>query len=247
MMSSLTRQPRPALIVRLAVVCGLLGATLLTAGPAHAEDDVLAGSPVLRRNLQYRAGRHEVTGIVGFTVGDPYIRTILPGARYDLHLFDWLSVGGRLQVGIPVTSDTYDEIDKKVTAQNETFVMEATSLRFLGLGHVSVSPLVGKMLAFSRLPIQFDVHVDLLGGLASVASTGEALTTGIGLSLGAAVGFRVFISDVIAITTDLQAVSTDRALSVNRDSKESGKKLRFNNILSFGVAFFMPPKLRRAD
>ncbi len=217
------------------------------AAPAHADDDVLAGSPVVRRNLMYRAARHELAGVLGMTVGDPYVRNVLPGARYDYHLFDWLSVGGRLLVGIPVTTATYDEVDAKVTANNDTFAMEASSLRLLGMGHVSVSPLVGKMLAWSKVPIQFDVHVDLMAGFASVGSTGDALTTGAGLSLGAAGGLRVFISRVVAVTVDLQAVSTNRALSVNRDSKETGKKTRFNTITSVGVSFFMPPKLKRDE
>lgn len=237
----------PASLARLVIAVVLACGALMTPQGAHATDDVLAGSPVQRRNLQYRASRHEVTGLVGVTVGDPYIRTVLPGARYDYHLYDWLSVGGRVMGGFALQSDTYEEIDSKVTENNDTFAMEGTSLRFLALSHVSVSPLVGKMLAFSRVPIQFDVHVDLLGGIVNVGSTGDALTSGIGLSLGAATGFRVFISDVLALTGDLQAISADRALSVNRDSKESGKKLRFNTIVSFGVAFFMPPKLRRAD
>ncbi|MCO4761087.1 MAG: hypothetical protein KC502_06255 [Myxococcales bacterium] len=214
---------------------------------AFALDDVLDGSPVVRRNLQYRSARHEVTGLVGMTLGDPFIRNILPGARYDYHMFDWLSFGGRIQGGIPIETQTYGEVDRKVTANNETFAMEASSIRLIALGHVSVSPLVGKMLAFSRLPIQFDVHFDLLAGMVGVGSTGDQLQTGTGFSLGAAGGIRVFLSDVIAITTDLQAISTTRALSVNRDSREEGYRSRFNTILNFGVAFFMPPKPSRAD
>lgn len=240
----------PAWVARLRVslLCLVtLGALAASPSLAHAEDDVLAGSPVVRRNLQYRAARHEVAGLVGFTVGDPYVRSILPGARYDYHLYDWLSVGARLQAGVPVLSATYEEVETKVTRNNDTFVMEGTSLRFLGLGHVSISPLIGKMLAFSSVPIQFDVHVDLLGGIVNVASTGDALATGTGLSLGAAVGYRVFISDVLALTMDLQGISANRALSVNRDSKETGRKVRFNTVVNIGVAFFMPPKLRRAD
>ncbi|HAN30452.1 MAG TPA: hypothetical protein DCQ06_02540, partial [Myxococcales bacterium] len=76
-----------------------------------AEEDVLSGSPVVRKNLMYRAARHEINGMIGMTLADPYVRNVLPGVRYDYHLFDWLSVGGRLQVGIPVVTNLYNEID----------------------------------------------------------------------------------------------------------------------------------------
>lgn len=227
-----------ALIVSLAPVVG---------PRAAAADDVLAGAKPVRGALLMRESRHEVTGLGGITLGDAYVRNILLGARYDMHLYDWLSVGGRLQVGVPVTTATYDEVDVKVTRTNDTFAMEASSLRLLGLAHVSVSPVIGKLMLFGRSPTQYDLHVDLLGGLAAVGSTGDALTTGPGLALGVGAGFRLFFSNVVALNVGLETLTTDRAISVNRDSKEAGKKLRFNTLLNIGVSFFMPPKVRRGS
>ena len=137
---------------------------------AQAEDDVLANSPVVRRQLMPRAGRHEVAALFGTSVGDPYVRNLLPGVRYDWHLFDWLSVGGRLQFGIPVETAMFEEIDTKVARSNETFEMEASNLSFIGLAHASVSPLVGKLLTFSSLPVNFDIHFDLCAGVVGVGS-----------------------------------------------------------------------------
>ncbi len=229
-------------------VVGALLPLLATLAPLTASaDDVLAGSRAVRRALLLRESRHEIAGILGGTIGDPYVRNILPGARYDFHLFDWLSFGGRLQVGIPVTTATYDEVDTKVTRTNDTFVMEASSLRMVALGHVSVSPLVGKLMWLNGKSVHFDVHLDMIGGLAITGSTGDSLTSGGGLAVGAGGGFRLFLSDLIALTANLEALTTDRALSVNRDSKESGKKMRFNLMTSVGLSFFMPPTLRRGD
>jgi hypothetical protein len=228
------------------LLAATLAGSLATGVASHAHaDDVLAGSKSVRRALLLRESRHEIAGLIGTTLGDAYVRNVLPGARYDYHLFDWLSVGGTLQVGIPVQTETYAEVDVKVTRTNDTFVMEASSLRFLGLAHVSVSPLVGKMMFQGHSPIQFDIHLDLLAGVAGIGSSGEALSTGAGLSLGAGGGIRVFVSNVIALTMGLQALTADRALSVNRDSKESGRGLRFNTVSNFGISFFMPPKMRR--
>lgn len=215
---------------------------------AHADDDdVLANSPMVRRQLLPRAGRHELAGIFGTSVGDPYVRNLLPGVRYDWHLFDWLAVGARLQFGIPVQSAMFEEIDTKVTAGNETFEMEASNLRFIGLVHASVSPLVGKLLTFSSSPVNFDLHLDLSGGVVGVGTNGNNIDAGVGLSLGVGGGLRIFLSRVLALTVDLQAITADRALSVNRDSKEDGGKVRFNTIVNFGLSFFMPPKLTRGD
>ena len=223
---------------------------LLTAmpTPAHAEDDdVLANSPVVRRQLLPRAGRHEVAGLFGTSVGDPYIRNLLPGVRYDWHWFDWLSIGGRLQFGIPVQSDLFEEIDTKVARTNESFEMEASSLRFIGLVHASVSPLVGKLLTFSSTPVNFDLHFDLSGGVVGINSNGSNIAAGISPSFGVGGGVRIFLSRVVALTFDLQAMTADRALSVNRDSKEAGGKVRFNTVVGAGLSFFMPPKLSRGD
>lgn len=215
---------------------------------ASNTDDVLENTSVVRRQLLLREARHEVSGILGFTLGDPFVRNLLPGARYDFHWLDWLGFGGRLQVGIPVQTSTFATVDEKVAKSNETFVMEATSLQLLATGHVSISPVVGKLLVFDSLPINFDAHIDFSAGVASVSSSGDNITssTGFGLAAGASGGIRVFLSRVVAISANLEGLLVNRALSVNRDSKEAGARNRFNRIVSFGISFFMPPKLRRA-
>lgn len=232
-----------------ATVAGVLMAgALLVPADARAEEDVLENSPVVRRQLQFRASRHEVQGLVGLSLAEPYIQNVLPGARYDYHWKDWLSFGGRLQVGIPVTTKTFEEIDIKVAKSNETFEMEATSIQLLLLGHASVSPVVGKMLAFDSLPINFDMHLDFSAGLVNVTSIGtEIAGVGFGFAGGFGGGVRIFVSQIIALTAEYQALVVNRAMSVNRDSKESGAKSRFNGIASFGLSFFMPPDLKRAD
>jgi len=234
----------PALLAATAVVLTSLAPSIASA----EEEDVLENAAVVRRQLQYRASRHEVTGLMGMSLAEPYVQTILPGARYDYHWRDWLSFGGRLQVGIPFLTQTYDQIDLKVARSNETFVMEATSLRIVALGHVSATPFIGKVMMFDSLPVNFDVHIDLSAGLVNVASTGDQIAgTGFGFTGGIGGGMRIFFSRVIALTGDFQALVVDRAMSVNRDSKEAGGKSRFNGIFSAGISFFMPPELKRAD
>ena len=75
-------------LLTLAVVCS--AATVSLPVTAVAEE-VLEDSPVVRRQLQYRASRHEIGGLVASTLGDIYVRNLLPGVRYD-----WWAPGSRL-------------------------------------------------------------------------------------------------------------------------------------------------------
>ena len=228
--------------------CACIVATMLPAQVHAADgDDVLLNSPVVRRQQQFRAKRHEVTGVFGLTLADPFVRNLLPGVRYDYHMFDWLGLGARLQVGIPVKTATFESVDVKVARSNETFVMEATSIQMLATGHVSLTPIMGKVLAFESLPINFDAHLILTAGVASMASTGDNINTGVGFAGGLGGGVRVFLSRIVAFTVEYEGLLIDRALSVNRNSKETGRKSRFNKMLTFGISFFMPPKLIRAE
>jgi len=233
----------------LILLIAAVATTSLVATPrqAHADDDVLANSPMVRRQLMPRAGRHEVAGVFGMSLADPYVRNFLPGVRYDWHLFDWLSVGARLQFGIPFTTALFDEIDTKVGRNNQTFEMEASTLQFLGMAHVSVSPLVGKFLVFASLPVNFDVHFDVMAGVVNTGSTGTNIEPAVEFAGGFGGGVRVFLSRVLALSFDLQAVGVDRPLSINRDSKEVPGTFAFSTIFNVGVSFFMPPELTRGE
>ena len=154
-------------------------------------------------------------------------------------------MGARFQIGVPLTTTTFDQIEKKVVSNN--FAMEASHLRFIGLGHISVSPLVGKMLLYSETAADFDLHFDLMAGVASVGSNGNNLETGSTTAFGLGGGIRVFISKMVAVTFDMQIIAVDRALSVNRDNKAAGAKARFNPIISVGLSFLLPTKLKRGE
>ncbi|MFZ4579317.1 MAG: hypothetical protein ACOYOB_13050 [Myxococcota bacterium] len=227
----------------------LLAAVLLVCAlPARMAwaDDVLENAPVVRRQLEYRANRHEITALFGATVGDPYKRNLLPGVRYNLHLYDWLAVGADLMVGIPISTGMADEIGQKMVKTNENFVMEATSLRFLSSAAVSVTPLQGKFMAFGSLPMQFDFHLDLSCGIAGIAGTPN-IPDSFSVAPGVGGGVRVFVSRVLAITGGLSNVFIDRTLAVNRNNKAADGQFGSNLMMSAGVSFFMPPELGRSE
>lgn len=229
----------------------LCAAALTSASPALA-DDVLEGTPVVRRNLQYRAGRQEIGALFGSSLGDLYVRNLLPGARYDFHITDWIAIGADVQVGIPVDTVTREQIQEKVSNQNDTFQMEASRIAVLAGGRVSVAPVTGKYMLLGSLPMHYDFHVNLSLGF---ASTPGIDTLGVGgkkapsfsLAPGIGAGVRVFLTRVVAITVDLNDVFINRVLAVNRDSQPSTEGYMQHLVLTAGLSFFVPPELKRAD
>lgn len=233
------------LVLACAVAACALAGVAATPSLAAAEDDVLADAPVVRRNLQMRNGRQEIGLTFGATLADPYVRNILPGIRYDLHLTDWLAIGADALVGVPVTTALSGEIEKKTLKTNDTFEMESTNLQFLADLRASVAPIAGKFL-IGRVPVNFDVHVNLGVGAASVAGT-ASIPAKFSIAPLAGGGLRVFVSQVVAVHADINNYFIDRTLAVDRNNKAPGTSFASNVVGALGVTFFLPTSVRRAD
>ncbi len=230
------------------VVLAVLSATTALVPLAHA-DDVLENAPVMRRALQYRAGRQELGLIFNATLGDPYTRNLLPGIRYDYHILEWLAVGADLMYGIPVVTGTSDQVATKVRVSNPAFIMEPSSISYMANAHVQASPLVGKFVAFGSLPIQFDLHATLSFGIAGLTGgpTISAAQSGTTIAPGIGGGFRLFFSRFLALNIDLADVYMKRTLAVTRFGQAQDPVFASNLLFSGGISFFLPPNLRRAD
>ncbi len=223
-----------------------LGLSSMVASSTAWADDVLSNSPVVRRNWQLRGGRHELTAVVGATLGDPYVHDVLPGIRYDLHLRDWLAIGIDAMAGVPVETSETKTVQAKVEKINPNFTMETTHLRLLTGAHVQVAPVVGKFIAFGSLPVNFDFHINLSVGLASVTGTAN-IPANMSVAPGIGGGGRVFLSRVVAITADLNDVYVNRVLAVDRNSKAPLPSFQSSLVFTAGLSFFIPPDLERAD
>ncbi len=217
--------------------------------PAALADDVLENTPVVRRALQYRAGRQELGVIFNATLGDPYTRNLLPGVRYDYHPLEWLSVGGDFMYGIPVNTAASDQIASKVRVLNSNFIMEQSSISYMATAHVQAAPLVGKFVAFGSLPIQFDLHATLSFGIAGLAGDTSiaAVQKNFSIAPGIGGGFRLFFSNSVALSVDLADVYLKRTLAVTRFGQAPDPVYASNLLFSAGLSFFLPPNLKRAD
>ncbi|MBM4344853.1 MAG: hypothetical protein FJ100_15910 [Deltaproteobacteria bacterium] len=227
-----------------------VGLALLHAVPAQA-DDVLEGTPVVRRNSLYRAGRQEIGVVFGTSLGDPFVRNLVPGAHYDAHLTDWLSIGADLLVGIGVDTGMKAEITTKVGKHNETFDMQTSRLALLAGGHASVAPMSGKFMLLASLPLHWDLHVNLGAGVASTpgitASSGGKAPPTFSVAPWVGGGGRIFLSRVLAVTADLNSWFISRTLSVDRNNQPPGAAFAGQLVFTAGVSFFVPPDLRRAE
>ncbi len=242
----------PRFGVNAALRCGAIATAVMVVALPSAlalADDVLEGSPVVRRNSLYRADRQEIGVVLGLSLGDSYKRNLLPGARYDLHLTDWISVGADLMVGIPLETAASKEITVKVTKQNDTFVMETSRIALIAGGHVVVAPISGKLMLLDSLPVHYDLHVNLGVGVASTPgiSANGSPPQSFGVSPWVGGGGRLFVSRVLAFTADVNNFFIKRTLSVNRDSQAPGAAFTDQLIFSVGASFFVPPTLKRAE
>ncbi len=236
---------KPVQLLCLCIV-GLL--CVFTALPAWAasDDDVLANSPVVRRNLQYRGGRHEISLLFGSSLGDPFVRNVMPGIRYNLHIFDWLALGVNAQKGIAYQTSMADQIQTKVEKNNALFTMEGSRINYLATAHLSVAPLTGKFMAFGSLPLAFDVHFNLLFGIAGVGGT-LAIPDAISLAPGVGGGVRIFFSRIVAATFDLSDMFLNRTLAVDRNGQPPPPQYSANLLFTAGLSIILPPDLKRAD
>jgi outer membrane beta-barrel protein len=229
------------------LLLGLCASSVLA--PVAMADDVLENTPVMRRSLQYRAGRQELGAIFNATLGDPYTRNFLPGIRYDYHFLEWLSVGADFMYGISSITGASDQIAAKVRISNPNFIMEPSSINYMATAHVQAAPLVGKFVAFGSLPIQFDLHATLSFGIAGLTGgpTIDAVQKNVSIAPGIGGGFRLFFSRIVALNVDLADVYMKRTLAVTRFGQAPPPNFSGNLLFSAGVSVFLPPNLKRAD
>ena len=236
---------------RLGLLRIILAAMVVLSAANAVADDVLEGTPVVRRNNLYRAGRQEIGVVFGASLGDPYERNFFPGARYDIHLADWIAIGADLLVGIGLRTGMAGEIETKVTKLNETFAMQTSRLALVAGGHAAVTPFSGKFMLFGSVPMHFDIHMNMGAGVANasgiVATSGGSQSSSISLTPWIGGGGRIFVSRVLAVTADLNDYFVKRTLAVDRNNQPPPAAYSGQLILTVGLSFFVPPDLKRAD
>lgn len=137
----------------------------------------LAGAPAVRKMRHYRKGRVEFAPTFSFTLLDEYRRTMLPGARIQYGIFDWLSIGGWGGFGlISTTTDLTDQVDAvaprnsrtatNIAAASGGFEKQTAKMQWVGAPQLQFAPFRGKLALFEKIFVDTDAY--LHGGVAFI-------------------------------------------------------------------------------
>ncbi len=79
-----------------------LGAAALTLAPQHAQarkKGVLEGEPIVRKKLQLRRLRFQLTPTVGMTLSQPFVHVGYAGVKAGIHFTEWMGVRAGFMYG----------------------------------------------------------------------------------------------------------------------------------------------------
>lgn len=142
----------------------------------------LAGQPPVRHLRQYRRNRISISPFAGFTLQQPYRRSLFLGGHVDYHFTDWLGVGvwgayGGLTFDTALTDAIVAEGITTNTNQlsfpsRAGFRNQLGSIPYAAMGQITLVPLRGKVAIFQRLFLDTDLYI--FGGAGIVGITERA-------------------------------------------------------------------------
>ncbi len=195
-MGTTTTMKRSANTRRLLAGLAAIAALATVGETAQAQEILLtgplAGAPAVRKLRLHREGRFELAPSVSFTLLDEYQREILPGARLNYNITEWLAVGvwggvafgplhrptalskeiqkvnrtRRLNVQDEATrADTNDDLDLLLTKVNlgADFEEQLGQIDWVAAPQVTLIPFRGKISLFKAIYVDTDLYF-FLGG-----------------------------------------------------------------------------------
>jgi outer membrane beta-barrel protein len=151
---------------------------------AHAERrNPLAGQPAVRRRLQMRKLRFEVTPQFVTSINQDYKHAFGPGLNLQFHFTDWLAVGVQGVYTVNANTALEDRVRGQLTiedqAKPETIyqygkvqpTQQIHDQHVLGINaifsaYAQITPFYGKIAFFSALFVNYDLYVN--GGIGFV-------------------------------------------------------------------------------
>jgi len=243
--------PRPtgrAHIARL--LFGLLAAATLfaatptlaanIAGPRRSALDRLEEGDAIRKRLLLRGGRFEIAPAIGFTLNDAFQRNILFGANLSYHITDAFALGVTAFGATAVDSGLAEDVLAKRSDRAEGF----SSIQLMASGEIVYTPLIGKFALFGRSVINYDLHLVVGGGFASLTGDVEDLQSGTPMAV-AGLGFRAFVSEWMALNIEVRDYIFSSALNSIAQAEADGDnnaetEISNNFAVTVGFGFFFP-------
>lgn len=237
------------LVGLLAASTVMFGGVLLSAAPAEAANiagprrsalERLEEGDAIRRRRLLRGGRFEIAPAVGFTLNDAFQRNVLFGANLGYHISDSFAIGATVFGSTSLQTGLADEVEQKRAERAEGF----SSIQLMASGELVYTPLIGKFALFGRSVLNYDLHILVGGGFASL--TGEVADLDDGSPMAVAgVGFRIFVSDWMAANIEVRdyifSASLNSVANAEADGGNNAEEEISNNFaVTIGFGFYFP-------
>ncbi len=228
------------LIVAVAVVLVTAPATAL------AESFDMNRAPEVKRGIQWRAQRSEISVVIGPTVEDPYFKNLMFSLGYNYHITNWLAFGLDAGYTLPIKTKVAEQIEAERTTPGNSFSIPATYLGFVGDLQMEVSPIYGKSMVANSWAMAYDFHILLGAGFMQVLWNEdvknrikvEASEFVIAPMWGA--GARLFINSMFSVTVNVKDYFAKMYTHGNTDYDVPEKSWEHNIAVMVGFSIFLP-------
>jgi outer membrane beta-barrel protein len=150
---------------------------------AHAQHkSPLADAPAIRKRVELRDKRFEISVGAGSTLNETFYHDILLQGHLAFHITDWLSIGGVGIFGVTTLSTGFnDELLSTLTSPPAGRAPDAAAAKAgmnkpssILLGQLEVTPFTGKFSLFGKLFAHYDFYIAPGAGLVTLAKANSA-------------------------------------------------------------------------
>lgn len=235
-----------ALVLAFVTAAGLLAVPAI----AFAERQTsLEEGPIVRRKVLFRSSRFELAPRLGFTMNDAYKRNLLVGVDANYHLTNHFALGANFGYGVLASNtDLLDQVNSEVDPAISNDLRYATTQMVFD-AHVAYVPLFGKISIMDSTVMNYDLSLELGFGGSLVAGITDGNPSGADKLSGfkpapvLGIGFRLFVSDNIAVNLSLKDYIYSSA-DVQEGATTPEEELRNNFVFGMGASFFFPSEVK---
>jgi len=168
---------------RIALSCLSL-ASIVAAYPQTAQaqhKSPLADAPAIRKRVELRDKRFEISVGAGSTLNETFYHDILLEGHLAFHITDWLSIGGVGIFGVSTLATGFNDELLSTLKMPEGRAPDASAAKAgmnkpssILLGQLEITPFTGKFSLFGKLFAHYDFYIAPGAGLVTLAKANSA-------------------------------------------------------------------------